>query len=101
MMALVVLGALEPLELWSLARFFELRGERPPAAPVVIVSIDESTFAELGIQWPFPRAMHAELIDKISAGRPRVIGVDLLFDAPSARGPEDDAALTLAVKRAG
>jgi len=98
---LVLLGLLEPLEHWSLARFFELRGARPPVAPVVIVSIDESSIVELGEQWPFPRAMHAQLLRTLAAARPLAIGVDLLFDLPSARGPEDDAALGAAVAEAG
>jgi len=58
---LVFLGVLEPLESWSLARFFEVRGSRLPVAPVVIVSIDEASIVELNQQWPFPRAMHARL----------------------------------------
>src|SRR5688500_20146409 len=54
-------GLLDGLEHWSLAELFEWRGPRTPAAPIVIVTIDESTFAELDVQWPFPRSMHAEL----------------------------------------
>jgi adenylate cyclase len=99
--ALVLAGSLDGLEYWSLGQLFERRGPRPPASPIVIVTIDESTFAELGTQWPFPRAVHAELLTKIAAGRPRAIGVDLIFDTPSARGPADDAALGEAVARAG
>ena len=94
-------GVLDGLEHWSLARLFELRGARAPASPVVIVTIDESSFAELNTQWPFPRAMHAELLDRLSAGRPLAIGLDLIFDTPSALGPADDEALGAAVARAG
>jgi len=99
--ALVYLGVLEPLETWALDHLFELRGARRPEAPIVIITIDESSIAELATQWPFPRAMHGELLDRISAGRPLVIGVDLFFDTPSARGPEDDRALGAAIARAG
>ena len=94
-------GVLDGLEHWSLARLFELRGARAPASPVVIVTVDESSFAELNTQWPFPRAMHAELLDRLSAGRPLAIGLDLIFDTPSSRGPKDDEALGAAVARAG
>ena len=90
---LVTFGFLDGLEYWSLSQLFERRGERAPAAPIVIVPIDESTFAELNIQWPFPRAMHAQLLTTIAAGGPLVIGVDLIFDTPSSRGPADDEAL--------
>jgi adenylate cyclase len=98
---LVSFGLLDGLEYWSLSQLFERRGERAPVAPIVIVTIDESTFAELNTQWPFPRAMHADLLSTIAAGGPFVIGVDLIFDTPSSRGPADDEALGAAVSRAG
>ena len=101
MVVLAGFGLLDGLEYWSLAELFERRGPRAPAAPVVIVGIDESTFSELNMQWPFPRAVHADLLARIAAGRPRAIGVDLIFDAPSSRGPADDEALGAAVARAG
>lgn len=99
--ALVALGVLDDLEFWSLGQLFERRGVRPPREPIVIVSIDESTFADLDTQWPFPRAMHARLLDTIAEGRPLAIGVDLIFDTPSSRGRADDEALAAAVARAG
>ena len=99
--ALVWAGFLEPLETWSLDQLFELRGARAPTTPIVIVTIDESSFVELHTQWPFPRALHGRLLDRISAGRPLAIGLDLIFDVPSSRGPKDDAALGAAVARAG
>src|SRR3954465_1163967 len=73
-------GALEGLEYWSLEKFFEVRGSVQPTAPIVIVAIDESSFIELNQQWPFPRAMHGELLRKIAADRPLAIGIDLIFD---------------------
>jgi adenylate cyclase len=100
-LVLVQFALLDGLEYWSLATLFEWRGPRPAAAPIVIVTVDESTFAELNLQWPFPRAVHGELIARIAAGRPLAIGVDLIFDTPSLRGPEDDEALGAAVAAAG
>src|SRR5882724_10120966 len=90
--AIVGLGLLERFELAAFDRLFEFRGARPPTAPIVIVSMDESTFVEIGEQWPFPRAMHAKLLDAIAAGHPLDIGVDVLFALPSLRGTADDAA---------
>ena len=98
---LVHFALLDGLEHWALGELFEWRGPRPPTSPIVIVTIDESTFSELDTQWPFPRAMHAELLRKIAAGAPRAIGVDLIFDRPSSRGPDDDEALGAAVAAAG
>jgi adenylate cyclase len=97
--ALVLAGALDGLEYWSLSQLFERRGVRPPASPIVIVTIDESTFAELDVQFPFPRAMHAELVSRIAAGKPLVIAFDVIFDTPSTAS--DDEALGDAIAAAG
>jgi adenylate cyclase len=98
---LVQFSLLDTLEFWSLSQLFEWRGPRQPTLPVVIVTVDESTFAELNQQWPFPRALHGELLMKIAEGKPHAIGVDLIFDTPSARGAADDEALGAAVAYAG
>jgi adenylate cyclase len=98
---LVYGGFLEPVENWWLDQLFELRGAHQPTAPIVIITIDESSIIELNTQWPFPRAMHGELLDRIHAGQPLAIGVDLIFDTPSSRGDEDDRAFGAAIARAG
>src|SRR5438105_4197729 len=98
---LVQFGLLEGLENWSLDQLFEWRGPRHPTLPVVIVAIDDSTIAELNEQWPFPRAMHGQLLKKIAEGKPLAIGMDVIFDTPSSRGPADDRALGAAVAQAG
>src|SRR5262245_56344537 len=98
---LVLFGVAERWELLWFDQLFELGGMRPPTAPIVIIMIDESTFAELNLQWPFPRALHGKVIDRIAADRPLAIGIDVLFDSESRFGPEDDAALSAAIKRAG
>jgi adenylate cyclase len=99
--ALATARLLEGAEHGALARFFELRGPRPPRVPIVVVTIDEASFVELNQQWPFPRAMHGQLIRRIAADRPLAIGIDLIFDVPSARGRDDDEALGEAVTAAG
>ena len=99
--ALVQFNLLESLEYWSLAQLFDYRGVRQPSVPIVIVTIDESTFTEMDEQWPFARARHAELVTQLAAGRPRVIGIDLIFDTPSSRGAADDQAFADAIARAG
>ena len=45
---------------------------------VVIVAIDEASLAARG-QWPWPRTLVAELVRRIAAGKPSVLGVDILF----------------------
>lgn len=65
-------------------------------APVVIVAIDEQALDHRG-QWPWPRALVAELIASISAAKPAAIGVDLLFVEPDRASPAGDAQLAHAV----
>ncbi len=96
----VLFGALEGLERWGVNVQFALRGPIPPRTPIVIVSIDEDSFDELDLQWPWPRALHAKLLDILSRGKPAAVGLDFIFDLPSSRGPKDDQALGLALERA-
>ncbi|HVF65987.1 MAG TPA: CHASE2 domain-containing protein, partial [Casimicrobiaceae bacterium] len=69
-------------------------------ASIVIVAIDESSFAELRERWPFPRSMHATLINRIVQDGPLAIGFDVLFAEPSAN-PDDDKAFAASIRRAG
>jgi adenylate cyclase len=98
---LALSGALEFLELKSLDLRFRVRGPQPPASPIVIVAIDEDSFDELDLTWPFPRALHGRLLDLVSQARPAAIGLDILFAEPSLLGPDDDRALADAIARAG
>jgi adenylate cyclase len=95
------LGYFNVAELKALDSQFERRGPLPASSPIVIVSMDEGSNDELDLPWPWPRERHAEFLDIVSAGRPAVIGLDLLFSEPSGRGPSDDAALAAGIKRAG
>jgi len=100
-LALLGSGALEHVELGALSRLFELRGAREPSAPIVLVTIAEDSFDELDLAWPFPRALHGEVVERIAEAGALAIGVDILFPEPSVRGPEDDTALGAGVARAG
>ena len=49
----------------------------------MVVRIDDVTFDELRKQWPFRRSVHANLIDRIAADRPKVIAYDVQFSEAS------------------
>ena len=72
---------------------------RPTPDDIVVVAIDTPSLAAVGL-WPWPRAVHAELIRRLAAGRPKAIGYDVLFVEPD-RDPAADAALAGAVRAAG
>jgi adenylate cyclase len=75
-----------------------LRGPMPRPSQVTIVEIDSASVGELG-GWPFPRSLHARLIERLSAWGAKVIAFDVVFDAP--RGDAADRALVRACRRAG
>ncbi|NEI46032.1 CHASE2 domain-containing protein, partial [Rhizobium leguminosarum] len=57
----------------------------------VIVAIDEPSLAEINVQWPWPRSLHARLISALRAAGAKVIGLDIIFSEPSL--PTEDEAL--------
>ena len=67
---------------------------RPPPDDIVIVGIDNASLQALG-HWPWPRRLHADLLNRLAQARPRAVGYDVLFIEPTA----DDEALAAAVRR--
>lgn len=61
------------------------------ASFAVIVDIDEKSLQQLG-QWPWPRVLDAQLIDKIKEMNPSAIGINILF-------PERDRTSPLSIKK--
>jgi adenylate cyclase len=54
--------------------------------PVTIVDIDERALKSLG-QWPWPRTIVAELVDRLAAGGAAAIGFDTIFAEPDRLSP--------------
>jgi adenylate cyclase len=73
--------------------------EHPSPSPVVVVGIDEPSLAEMALRWPWPRQVHARLIDELTAAGATVIAFDVVFSEPS--DPQADAALADAVRNSG
>jgi adenylate cyclase len=67
--------------------------------PITIIGIDEASFAAMGIQWPWPRSIHARLIDRLVKGGAAVIAFDMQFSERSS--PAEDQKLADAIKNAG
>jgi adenylate cyclase len=94
-------GLLETSSLRAYNLLFTLRGERKPKIPIVIVTIGEDSLDELDAPWPWPRAEQGAMLDILSQGKPIAIGLDFVYSEPSAYGPDDDAAFSAAIRRAG
>jgi adenylate cyclase len=72
--------------------------KQPPANDIAIVMVDEKSIAEVG-RWPWSREVQARLVDRISSGKPKVIGIDIMYSEPE--NPEADGRLARTIKRAG
>jgi len=46
--------------------------------PVIIVGIDSQSLAQYG-QWPWSRDLISRLVDKVQAGKPLALGIDIVF----------------------
>lgn len=86
------------LPAWSLLEyrsFDYISTLRAPALPdegPIIVAIDEPSLAEINVQWPWPRSIHARLVSALRAAGARVIALDIIFSEPSTA--EGDQALS-------
>ena len=75
---------------------------RPPeSAPsaLIIVGIDEPSFQELQLPWPWPRKIHAELIRRLNDAGARLIVFDVIFAEPTT--PAEDQLFAAAMRQAG
>ncbi len=68
---------------------------RPARDDIIIIAIDDYSLAELG-RWPWPRQLHAQLIDRVAQANPRAIGLDVIMTEPerspaNGQGPGDRA----------
>ena len=89
---------LESQELSTLDTRFQVRGSVGPPDDFAVVAIDDRTFNELGVQWPFPRGLHGEVIDRLRQAGARVIAYDVQFTEPTTI--KEDDALIGAIARA-
>jgi adenylate cyclase len=102
MVTVAALLALSPTSPWKLieARAFDYFStlSPPPVAAdsPVIVAVDEPSFAEIGLQWPWPRSLHGKLVEALRKAGAKAIGLDIIFAEPSS-DPTADAALIAAL----
>jgi adenylate cyclase len=91
-------GVLHDAELRSIDIRFQLRGSKAPRRDVVLVAVDNKTLSTLNRQPPYPRSLHARMIDFLHRAGARVIGYDIQFVGTTTAA--QDGALIGAVKRA-
>jgi CHASE2 domain-containing sensor protein len=72
----------------------------PVPYDVVLVGIDDASIRSLG-QWPWRRALHAALLERLTDAGVRAVVFDLLLTEESAAYPDDDTLLADAMRRNG
>ena len=89
---------LDGVEDETVAMRFEARGDAA-GRRVAVVAIDDATFSDLEVQWPFKRSLHARAIDALRRAGAKQIVYDVQFTEPTTE--REDLALFRAVRRAG
>ena len=89
------LGALEPLERPLIDLRMQLM-ERPADPRPILIEIDARSIQEIG-RWPWPRSLHALLLDRLTAAQAGDVFFDVDFSV--ATDEAEDAALEGALSR--
>jgi HD-GYP domain-containing protein (c-di-GMP phosphodiesterase class II) len=90
--------ALERAELATIDARFSVRGTQS-VSDVAVVGIDERSFTALDQRWPFPRTLHARMVDRLREAGVRRIVYDVQFTEPS-ENEDEDLALYDAIAKA-
>lgn len=72
---------IEILELRALDYRLGQRERSERSDDVAIVAVDNASIQKYG-RWPWPRGLVAELIEKISAAQPAILGIDAVWSEP-------------------
>ena len=98
LLPLALVAALLAIRVWDPVPVDSLREQvfdlyqraqpRPPAADprVLIVDIDDRSLREIG-QWPWPRTLLADLVQRITADGAVAVAFDILFSEPDRLSP--------------
>ena len=78
---------------------FGLRGSQGAPSDIRVVKIDDVTFNDLRLRWPFSRSLHAKVLDQLRKAGAKVVAYDVQFTEPTQIG--DDIALYDAAGRSG
>jgi adenylate cyclase len=90
--------ALQRLEYTSVDKRFAIRGQQKPPSDVVVIAIDDKTFEELDVRWPFRRKFHAQVVRNLTRAGAKVIAYDVQITEPDQDHPGDDDKLIEAVR---
>jgi adenylate cyclase len=90
-------GWFDQLEAHTYDYLFLLRGSVATPKDVVVVAIDEPSFGVIGKQWPWPRNLHAQLIEGLFQRGAKTVATDIVFAERSK--PSEDRSLVDVIRR--
>lgn len=66
--------------------WLQIRGRQPVPPGVIVVAIDEQSYSELDVPYgpPWPRALHAKMLQRLKELGVRRVAFDVLFTGPGA-----------------
>src|SRR5436190_1134967 len=91
-------GLFHNTELSSVDARFSIRGDEKPRSDIALVLIDDVTSHELPVRFPFPRSLHARVVDALNRDGAKTIAYDVEFLQPTKL--KEDNALVNSVARA-
>ncbi len=71
-----------------------------PDPRLLVIAIDPPSLQELG-PWPWPRATHAQLLDRLAEAGTERVAMDLMLAEPDREDAAQDAELAAAIRRSG
>lgn len=78
--------------------------QRIPPDDIVLINIDQASLddpemLDLAGNWPWPRAIHGELLGYLARRQPRAVVFDLIFSEPDRFRPQSDQVLEQALRK--
>ena len=106
--SILTLSLFAALSAWDGWRLLELKGydllmatsaPNRSTLPITIVGIDEPSIAQIGLRLPWPRRLHAQLIEQLIRSGAMLVAFDMGFSEATTN--EDDEQLAQAIAKAG
>lgn len=93
-------GWFQGIENRSIDLRFRKRGFEPPKSPIVIAAIDDESLQTVS-NWPWPRKIHAQLIDICRRAGAKTVVYDVLFLERDRYDATNDQKLSEALRKSG
>jgi adenylate cyclase len=94
-------NAFERLENQVVDARFRLRGPLAADPSIAIVAVDEASVAGPLGRFPWPREVHARLVDRLTKAGAAAVAFDILFSEVDRDHPDGDVALGESARRSG